>query len=167
MRIYASTWEALHSQTPYELGEIECLNIYIDGSASNNKAAWALVVVSQGSGGYQFRGCISGLVCTDREHENGIGAADATNITAEVSALIIAQAYALTVSEQIPVCIWPDLHLSKQIICQEVALKKDCILNQVSLCLSAGNSGYVLVQEVRAHQQHPWNELADCLANIQ
>ena len=164
MHIHASTWEALHTQEPHEIFEIQKMEIFVDGATNGRSAAWAVVVVTTSSCGEQLRGCIAGRVCTNADEVQWIGADRETNITAEISALIVAQAYAATIPSCIPVVIRPDLSLSRQIVEVHTTLKKYPIMNAISGCLAETCGSHVQVEEVRAHKSHAWNELADCVA---
>ena len=158
-----STWEALHEQWRVPPFPPKWLELYIDGSYSTSGAGWAVVVVAAHEEGKWFCGCMSGPVQTSYSQANWIGAAAESNITAEFSAAVVALAYGLTVQD-LPVFLRPDLALTKTIIDHDGALQKNQPLGQLMAALSSQFPLGGQVWEVRAHQDDPWNELADRIA---
>ena len=161
MQVHPQTWEALHEQKYHDMADVTRVDLYIDGATGSDRAAWAVVVVTHAANGDLCQGVMSGCVCTDPNSVEWIGAQGNTNITAEVSALVVAQAYALTLPASLHVVIRPDLRLSKQIADLQVTLRNEKVLGGVSACLARMPSCPAIVEEVRAHKGHPWNELAD------
>ena len=164
MHIHPATWEALHQQVPITWDDFVKLELYVDGATCGDEAAWAVVVIAQSLAGECCCGVLAGVVSTDPNDVQWLGARRPTNITAEVTALIIAQAYALTFPPNLQVCIRPDLRLSKQVADLNFLLKTHPGLAALSACLSRLTPNTRQVEEVRAHRHHPWNELADQVA---
>ena len=164
MQVHATTWEALHVQQFHAFADANRVELYVDGATWHDRAAWAVAVVTRNGEGVMCQGVMSGCVCTDPAHETWIGARGVTNITAEVSALIVAQSYATTLPDQYEIVIKPDLRLSKQLADLHVSLRSEHILGGLSACISRIDSGRTVIEEVRAHCGQPWNELADGVA---
>ena len=161
MNVHPSTWEALHSQCFHDWSEVNRVELYTDGATHADDAGWSVVMITHANNGVMCRGIISGHVCTDKSKDQWIGACGVTNITAEVSAMIIAQALALSLHGFVEIVIRPDLSLSKQLADIHATIRKEQVLTSVSACLSRLVPGHFRVEEVRAHKGHPWNELAD------
>ena len=141
--------------------------IYIDGSADELVAGWAIVVVHEGSRGeIEFAGCLCGVVCTNDDLDTWMGAHHATNIDAELQAMIVAQITALTILQGRQVVIRPDLKFSHQLAALQVGARKDDVLAAVVAALGSLTTPMVAIQEVRGHTGDPWNELADRLAKF-
>ena len=164
MRIHAATWEELRCQVLHNYDQVEKIELYVDGATAADQAAWAVVVITHCASGAQLQGVLSGLVGTDSDSLEWIGATVATNITAEVTALAVAQLLSISLQAAFPVIIRPDLQLSKYIAEKQALLKTDAVLSATCDFLARFNNGQVRVQEVRAHKERPWNELADCVA---
>ena len=164
MRIHAATWEALHQQSPHDWGQVVEVELFVDGATHGDEAGWAVVVITKCPWGQCCQGMIAGVVATHPEDPHYLGASRSTNITAEGTALIVAQAYAAAIPVGPIVRIRPDLRLNKQIADLQLLLKKDKGLAALSACLSRMASCSIELEEVRAHQHHPWNELADQVA---
>ena len=158
-----STWEALH-ETPTHAGAPAIwLELYVDGSFSGEGAGWSVVVVMASAQGRSFLGCLAGPVQTHSDQHDWLGATYASNITAEFSAAIVALAYGLTQSDKM-VYIRPDLLLTKKLLEFECATQCNQTMGQFMAALSSQYPSGAQVWEVRAHQDDPWNELADRLA---
>ena len=164
MHVHRSAWEALHDQFPHGIGEAERIELYIDGATSDSMAGWSIVVISHTSKGQCCQGVVAGNVVIDEQDVRWLGARAITNITAEVSALVVAQALSCALPCQIPIVIRPDLQLSKSLAELQVTLKEETVLCAMSASLSRLGKDNVSLEEVRAHRDHAWNELADCVA---
>ena len=139
--------------------------IYIDGSANDLSAGWAVVVLNEGSlGEIEFVGCLCGAVCTNDVSEAWMGARQATNIDAELQAMIVAQITAIAALQGSTVVIRPDLQFSHQLATLSVGARKDDVLAGSVAGLGSITAPFVEVHEVRGHTGDPWNELADRLA---
>ena len=164
MHIHPQTWHALHMQDMAQHDKHGIVELFIDGATYGDQSGWAVVVVEQVHGCEVCRGMLGGLVITDQSDPQWIGACHHSNITAEVSALIVAQALALSYGDMCSVVIRPDLQLSQMIFNLKVSMKKNQTLASVSTSLARLDAGSTAVEEIRAHKGNPWNELADCVA---
>ena len=164
IHIHPSTWEALHTQSAYNDGSPTALRLYVDGATHQQDAGWSVVAIEATGTGERLLGVICGSVQTFDDHPQWIGATESTNVTAEVTAMIIAQAFAATQTQFAKIVICPDLTLSRQIAESKVLLKRDQTMSSLSSCLSQMYQLQTHVEEVRGHQGHPWNELADVIA---
>ena len=164
VHIHPSTWEALHCQSCHDDCQIRKIELYVDGATSEVHAGWSVVVVSYAEDGSMFQGVMSGQVVTDAESPAWLGARELTNITAEVTALIVAQMYARSLQSVPQVVIRPDLQLSRKLAELEVVLAKLPDMSGLCAFLARIKDARIEYEEVRAHKHHPWNELADCVA---
>ena len=147
---------------------VECTSteIYIDGSSHDEGAGWSVVVVSPDPHGIaRFKGCIYGYVNTNDVAPTWIGASTASNIDAELQAMIVAQMVVLTRADLDTVVIRPDLQFSHHLAALKVGSKADSVLPAIVAALGSVMTQKVEVVEVRGHTGNPWNELADGLAN--
>ena len=78
--------------------------------------------------------------------------------------MTVASAFALFASQDYQVCIRPDLALSRQVACSSATTRKPSVLAQTLHSLGQITNPRITAQEVRAHCDDPWNELADRLA---
>ena len=166
VHIHAATWEALHCQVWHQSADIVQVELFVDGATAEVHAAWSVVMVTHCREGAQLQGVVAGTVATDSQDPRWIGATQATNVTAEVTALAVAQLLALSLQNEYEVCIRPDLQLSKHIAELHAGLQNDPALAATCDFLARFNNGNISVQEIRAHKSHPWNELADCVAKF-
>ena len=153
------------------------LSIYVDGSCQDNQnvtaetpAAWAYVVVEgdgglgRGDGGILTEA--SGLVVTDEQAVDFIGAEVGSNNTAELSALAHALRWLLIRGDDTPTTVFGDSEYALRIASRiyraranrELATHVQELWDEVaSLRSLQGN-------HVPAHRGHRWNERADHLA---
>ena len=153
------------------------LSIYVDGSCQDNQnvtaetpAAWAYVVVDgdgglgRGDGGILTEA--SGLVVTDEQAVDFLGAEVGSNNTAELSALAHALRWLLVNEGDSPTTIHGDSEYALRIAQRIYRAKANRALAKrvqelwdevASLRSLTGN-------HVRAHKGHRWNERADHLA---
>ena len=164
MHIHPTTWHALHEQDVCQHDVQDQIHLYIDGSMQAGQGGWAVVVVEFAQGRAICRGMIGGTIVTDPKDEKWVGAERASNVTAELTALIVAQMFALAAATDLPIIIRPDLALSKQIADLQVSTTYNQIMSSVSASLARMDQGKTQVNEIRAHLGNPWNELADCVA---
>ena len=165
LRVHPATAQALLKCHPCKV--VARTTIYIDGSADDLAAGWAVVVVHEGTDGeVEFAGCLCGTVCVNEAHADWIGATSATNIDAELQAMVVAQLLALQTVPGRAVVIRPDLKFSHQLACLSVGARNDDALPAMVAALGSVTSSEVSINEVRGHTGDPWNELADKLAKF-
>tara|TARA_B100000214_G_scaffold86532_1_gene59341 strand:- start:3270 stop:3800 length:531 start_codon:yes stop_codon:yes gene_type:complete len=154
-----------------------CIHIYVDGSCEENRnvtaetpAGWGFAVVEGDTGLGRGRGDIvyeaSGIVITNSNLSEFIGAEVGSNNTAELSAIAQALRWILESGDCECVVIRADSQYALNIAAGEWRAKKNRALaqrvqklwNEVStICELRG-------EHVRAHRGHRWNERADHLA---
>ena len=98
------------------------------------------------------------------DHPQWLGADTLDNIAAEFTAYIIAQILAFSGQFHGRIAVRPDLQLSRTIAEQEQVTTSNPKLALLARTLSNWTSSTTSVIEVRGHQDHAWNELADALA---
>ena len=167
MQLHAATALALSKQgyvIPFN--ELDAITVYVDGSASKLGAGWSVVVVGMAGDQEQLLGIMSGPVVEDHKHEHWIGAVRVDNIEAELTAFVVATAFALAANLNVEILVRPDLAYSCGLYDGSVAPKKDRPLTGLAVGLSriARELGLTAVARVCAHVGHPWNELADRVA---
>ena len=163
IRVHPATASALAKCQP--CSEVAQFQLFIDGSAIATAAGWSVVVIAiDAHGGFQFVGCLCGQVCTNDALPDWCGASSATNIDAELQAMVVAQLVALSMKSGVPVVIRPDLKFSHDLAARRVGARKDDVLAAMLASLGSVMPPEVSVQEVRGHVGDPWNELADVLA---
>ena len=118
------------------------------------------VMVQVGCNVRSFLGCAAGQIEIEPQNPQWIGAQSKDNIAAEVSALVVAQVTALI--SNFPTIIRPDLQFSRHLVQGTQTTDKIGPIVEVSQLLAAWGAKHV--QEVRAHKDDPFNELADSLA---
>ena len=162
--LHRETYEALHRQNECSIGEIEKYELYIDGATSQSRSAWAVVVVQVSRHGRRFMGCVAGVTEINSCSGRWIGALDYTNIAAELTAMAVATSFAYFGSTEIPVTIRPDLALSNRYFSLQSTTRQQSTLTKVIHALGQAKPCGVDIEEIRAHQGDPWNELADAIA---
>ena len=163
MRVHRSTAiEFLKKTTCPSAWEIPHRHeLYIDGSATGDHCSWALVHVHRWSDGSRhFVGLLAGCVPSDPEDSEWLGAQQLDNISAELTAMCVAYAYAISL--QVPCCICPDLRFGHDLVRRQVTNKTNSGL--AKLCTALGREQYIPIEEIRAHKGDPYNELADSVA---
>nr|AIF06441.1 hypothetical protein [uncultured marine group II/III euryarchaeote KM3_192_C12] len=159
-------------------GEIVAeLSIYVDGSCQDNQnvtaetpAAWAYVVVEGDAGLGRGTGGIlteaSGMVITEEEAEEFLGAEVGSNNTAELSALAHALRWLLIEGGDSSVAIYGDSEYALRIAQRIYRAKANkSLANRVQELWDEVTSIRSLTGiHVRAHKGHRWNERADHLA---
>ena len=160
-RLHPATWEALH-EAPTSSLPLGTIELYIDGATQGDQAGWSVVLVYHDGHTSSLQGVLAGPVQVCPHQPDWIGATSTTNITAEFTALIVAEALALSLPAK--VIIRPDLQLSQQLVNGQVMLHQVPTLARIAVSLANLAPHHFEVQEVRAHQGHPWNELADATA---
>ena len=159
--IHPQTWEALHD-APISHCEPGFIEIYVDGATWGSKAGWAAIIVLHDGAHSFLQGVLAGPVQINTQAPDWVGAASNTNISAELTALIVAETLALSFSGG--ACIRPDLQLSKQLIDGHTMMHNVPDMARLAIGMANLSPGHFSVTEVRAHQGHPWNELADAVA---
>ena len=167
LHLAAETLHALQEPACYAEPPLAgCLAYYVDGSAFKDAAAWAVVAVSYDWAGIPtLLGVLADKVSTDPSNMQWIGAQSATNIAAEITASIAAHIVALSLPHVGAAVVRPDLHLSAMLSTMQCYCTSHPSLVAVAHWLGAAyhNAGGRCI-EVRGHQSHPWNELADRVA---
>ena len=162
--LHAATYAALYDQSLLPPSPIVSLELYVDGATGLHTSAWAVVIVALTPHGRIFRGCLSGVTQINPAQADWLGAISHTNIDAELTAMCVATALALFASGDYPICVRPDLSLSRQVAqCQVTSRGSQPIVNTLQ-ALAQMMDDQVNIKEVRAHCSDPWNELADCIA---
>lgn len=132
--------------------------LYIDGSASTDHCAWAIVHVTRHhSGQRQFVGLLAGNVTLASQDPHWIGAQQLDNIAAELTAMCVAHSYAISLNGH--VCICPDLRFGHDLVRRQVTSGTNLKLARLRTAL--GRIQFIPIEEVRAHRGDPYNELAD------
>eukprot|EP00435_Cladocopium_sp_Y103_P016036 s478_g4.t1 len=167
LQIHTETAHALAHPTAYRCpASADCIELYIDGSTAPGIAAWSLVVVRYDSQGIpSFCGCCAAPVDICPVSSSWIGAEWADNISAELSAVAVAQVLALSLTPCSAFVIRPDLQLSVLLSSDQCRCEVHQPLAQLVQWLGAEfHTQGGRFHEVRSHQGNPWNELADRLA---
>ena len=164
VNLHRSTFEALHVQHEIEQVQPDTIELFVDGATADGCSAWAVVAVAVAANGSRLCGCIAGLTEINAEAPNWIGAASHTNIDAELSAMIMATAFAFFGANDIPCVIRPDLALSNKFLALDCVTQHDSTVARVLHSLGQMLPKGIAVSEVRAHRGDPWNELADSIA---
>ena len=162
--LHKETYEALHDQMNTYGSERLYYELYIDGATHDTRSAWAVVAVIVTPHGRQLQGCLGGLTCIQPDTQQWIGADGHTNIDAELSAMVVATAFAYFGSVDSAFVIRPDLALSCRFMQMTSTTQKDSTLAKVLHVLGQSKPAGIDVKEVRAHEGDPWNELADAVA---
>ena len=162
--LHPATFEALHLQHEIEHSVPTLLELYVDGATSADLSAWSVVAVAVTPTGRIFHGCISGMTQINPAQVDWVGAQQHCNIDAELSAMIVATAFALFAQQDYAVCVRPDLALSRQVAQSAATTRHFLPLAKTLHALGQLASDAVFTQEIRAHCNDPWNELADRLA---
>lgn len=140
--------------------------LYVDGATSSTSAAWSVIVVKAEAGTTSFHGQLSGLVDLSPSSPLWIGAHCLDNIAAEFVATLVALHAIHSGVLQGGVVLRPDLRLSKLIASQECTTSSNPLLAKLIRLHSWWLGDALHVCEVRGHQRHPWNELADRVAKF-
>ena len=167
LQLTAESYHALIC--PCQVGELDLagkLALYVDGSASQGAAAWSVVAVKYAQDGTPaLCGTLSGLVEINQTVGQWVGADHADNISAELTAALVAMVFALCGDHYEEVVVRPDLTLSAKLA--SLAWRCQTHLPLGQLCQLLGSwfhkTGGSFV-EVRGHSRHAWNDLADSLA---
>ena len=155
----------------------ERLSLYFDGSCKENRnvtidtpAGWGVVIVSGDSGLGKGDGEIieelSGVVITDSKQEGWLGAEVGSNNTAELTALAHTLRWLLSVGGDERVVVRGDSNYALKIATREWRAKKNLKLASrvIDLLNEVSKFREVVLEHVRAHRGHRWNERADHLA---
>ncbi len=153
------------------------ISIYVDGSCIENRnvgpntaAGWGFLVVIGDRGLGKGTGDLiheeSGIVVTDKESTDWIGAEVGSNNTAELSAMIYALKWAITQCPNAPVTIRADSMYALKITDGTWKAKENKLLanRAQEMWKEATDLIEINSAHVRAHAGHRWNERADHLA---
>jgi len=138
--------------------------LYLDGAANGHDAGWSVIVVACHPEGESFIGCLLGTVQLGSAHPNWFGADTADNISAELTAMVVAQNLAMRWEGNYSFCIRPDLSLSRTVATTATTCKSNQALAKLCGALGLWLGNRVTIQEIRGHKGHAWNELADAVA---
>ena len=141
------------------------LTLYLDGAANGTHAAWSVIATINLPIGEVFIGCMYGCVHLEPDNPQWIGADAMDNIAAELSALAMAQTCALRwpYSDHL-ICIRPDLSLSRTVANAITTCRSNDRLAQLCRIQGLWLASRTEILEIRGHQGHAWNELADTVA---
>lgn len=163
INLHRESFEALYQQSITEGGRSHAYELYIDGATASDSSAWAVVAVAVSDSERRFLGCLGGLTEIDRGSHKWIGANQHANIDAELSAMVVATAFAFFGSEEVQFVIRPDLALSRKFLSLQSNTRQDSVIAKVLHVLGESMPSNIAM-EVRAHCGNPWNELADAVA---
>ena len=138
--------------------------IYIDGSATNHTAAWSIVIVATDGWTQTLVGAAYGQVCTDSTSDRWIGAAQADNVAAELTALLFAQNWIFKRNDEARYVILPDLQLSKMLARNEAICRVHPLLVRLVRVYAEWIQDRCQYVHVKGHAHFAWNELADSIA---
>ena len=164
LNLHKMTLEALHIQQDVVPTKEDILELYVDGATHGDLSAWAVVAVLKSDNGRSFHGCIGGLTEIDSGSGRWVGAVRHTNIEAELTAMVVATAFAYFGSAYRHVVIRPDLALSNKFLKSECITQQSSGVAQVLHVIGQCRPSNIDVSEIRAHCGDPWNELADSVA---
>ena len=138
--------------------------LFVDGATTTTSAGWSVVIVQVHQGRTYFVGQLSGQVAIDSTAPEWVGALTVDNIAAEFTAFAVAAM--ILHSGHLPGkgVIRPDLRLSKEIACQIHSTDSNQAIAKIIRLYALWLGPNLHIDEVRGHQHHPWNELADRLA---
>ena len=164
LNLHKMTYEALHQQQDLVSSGTDTLELYVDGATHGDLSAWAVVAVSWSDQGRSFQGCIGGVTELHSGSNRWIGADKHTNIDAEITAMVVATAFAYFGSTERNIVIRPDLALSNKFLKSDSITQQGSVVARVLHVLGQTLPTNVAVSEIRAHCGDPWNELADSVA---
>ena len=164
MHIPDSAYWSLITPQPTDLQTHDRFSLYLDGSANGTEAGWSVIVVANHPQGDTFVGCLLGTVQLASHHQDWFGADTSDNISAELTAMVIAQNLAMRWKSPATFCIRPDLSLSRTVATATTTCRTNQTLAAVCGTLGLWLGTTIEIIEVRGHQGHAWNELADAVA---
>lgn len=164
LKIHPASYGALLAPPLASAPETWKWEIYVDGSAHNQAAGWSVIVVGGDQEGTRLWGCYAGQVQLAPQHPQWFGAEKIDNITAELTAFIVAQDVCLRLIPDADVTIRPDLMLSQMVATFEQITHASPRLALLCRLLSNWLGKKTSVKQVPAHRGNPWNELADSVA---
>eukprot|EP00435_Cladocopium_sp_Y103_P015128 s3107_g3.t1 len=113
MKVPRSTLRQMLNPTRIDATRPGTWEVYVDGSTVGSSVAWAVVFVYTDGLVHEFVGTLYGSVQTCPNRPDWIGAVTSDNISAELTAMIVAQVAVLGLRTHQPCCIRPDLSLSR------------------------------------------------------
>ena len=140
--------------------------VFVDGSSNGSLATWSFVVVATDGWTQSLVGCAYGLVHLSQADDHWYGATAYDNISAELTALIMAQSWIFKQKDHTFSVICPDLMLSKTLASFQVLAKSHPVLVRLARLQAEWIEGGVQYTHVKGHDAHAWNELADSLAGF-
>lgn len=153
----------MHTQSDTTGEATIAFELYIHGATHGDCSAWVAVAIAVTNSGRTFQGAWGVSQKSTRDLPAGLERKD-TNIDAELSAMVIATAFAYFWSVEVRFVIRPDLALSKRYFNVESTSRQDSTIAKVVHIL--GQPANIEVSELRAHFGDPWNELADSVAKL-
>ena len=160
-----SYWALLHvPPSQPDPTALPSYRLYVDGSASSTHAGWGLILTQVTGPAEVFVGCTHGKVCLEPENPHWVGATTVDNISAELTAMVVAQSVVLRWPHSAAFTICPDLSLSRMLAQATSVCRSNPALAQLCKALGLWTAKQADIEEVRGHTQHPWNELADSVA---
>ena len=164
IKIHPATYDALLSQ-PLQSDPTDWRwELYVDGSMGSHTAGWSVIVVCSDESSSCLWGCYAGQVQLAPQHPQWIGADSLDNISAELTAFIVAQDVCLRLLPKGTATIRPDLMLSQMIATFENITHASPKLAQLCRIVSCWLGKDTHVVQIAAHKGDPWNELADTIA---
>ncbi|CAL1144617.1 unnamed protein product, partial [Cladocopium goreaui] len=156
-------WPLIHPTPPDN--PAHQLTLYLDGAANGTHAAWSVIATLNLPIGEVYIGCMYGCVHLEPDNPQWIGADAMDNIAAELSAMAMAQTCALRwpYSDHL-ICIRPDLSLSRTVATAVTTCRSNACLAQICRIQGLWLTARTEILEIRGHQGHAWNELADAVA---
>ena len=147
------------------------LHLYTDGSALEERAGWAVVIVANNPGGgvCELIGCFGGTL----GGEDDLGTTLPDALQAEQVALCWALLWTLPQIDMLA-DYFEGLFFCWDCVTAGAGASGDCKLTSTALArplrglyklVDQLSRGRVAGRHIKAHEGHPWNELADSLAN--
>lgn len=164
MRIPDPAYWPLINPLPTDRSTHSSFSLYLDGAANGTDAGWSVIIIANHPEGDTFLGCLYGTVQLASHSPDWFGADTSDNISAELTAMLIAQNVAMRWEGRPRFCIRPDLSLSRTVATASTACRSNQALAALSGTLGLWLGSQVDIIEVRGHQGNAWNELADAVA---
>ena len=163
LRVKPSTYHVLTVNDSWEAVPVMNL-VFVDGSYKDGRATWSIVVVKSDGWNQSFHGCAFGQVETCPDSATWCGADHGDNVSAELTALILAQNWVLKQHDSTKSVILPDLMLSKMIATMQHSSKVHPRLVKLARIQATWLQHKCSYVHVKGHAAFAWNELADTLA---
>ena len=147
--------------------EVVAYHLYTDGSAGSEDAGWGVVVLAEVIGAsFVFVGFFGGPLCLLGE-EGHVGAEASDNIAAEYSAIVWALLWSHQLRGNVPIHIHFDCTAAGMAASgwAKVSAQRQLAFVMRTLSVMLERCRPVHYSHVKDHSGHPWNELADRVAN--